>query len=127
MRKFALLVFIAALSFGFAGCVSSLERNWGLREEGAGYVSDVWAEKDKHDDSVYYAKIRYCGREGTVCVNRYTYDKLWLDKKVYLKLIAEADRDEEGGSRVYVATYSWWVTDGSLDRALLVEFKMPPN
>lgn len=126
MKNPVLLALIAALSFVFVGC-SSLERSWGLKEEGLGYISEVKVEEDVHGDSCYYAKIRYCGKESTVLVNRYTYDKLWIDKKVYLKLLAEADRDEEGesGNRVYVATYSWWVTDGSLDRALLVEFKMP--
>lgn len=125
MRKFALSVLVAVVSFGFVGCASSLERNWGLKEEGLGYISDMKVEKDKHGDPIYYAKIRYCGKEGTILVTRNTYDKLWLEKKVYLKLIAEANRDEASGERIHVATYSWWLTDGSLDRALLVEFKMP--
>lgn len=127
MKKVALFALVAVVAFGFVGCASSLERNWGLKEEGSGYISDMKVEKNEVGESSYYVKIRYCGQEATVRVTPRTYDKVWIGEGVYLRLLVAAYRNEksESGDRSCEATYTWWATDGSLDQALFVEFKMP--
>ncbi len=122
---FGLVLIMVVL--GFVGCASSLERNWGLKEEGTGYVSDMKTEKKDDGSAVYSVKIRYCRKESTVPVSWRTYDKLWLGKVVYLKLFAATYRNEEGnsGDGSCEVIYAWWATDGSFDRALLGKFSMP--
>ncbi|TSC82617.1 MAG: hypothetical protein G01um101419_535 [Parcubacteria group bacterium Gr01-1014_19] len=117
LRSLFSLFLIAVLSFGFVGCVSSFERNWGLKEEGLGHISDMKTEKNETGESLYYAKIWYCAKEITVPVTHRTYEKLWIGQNVYLKFFPD------DGSREI--TYSWWATDGSFERALLGKFKMP--
>ncbi|MEK7654253.1 MAG: hypothetical protein AAB345_03140 [Patescibacteria group bacterium] len=117
VRKFALSVLVAVLSFGFVGCASLFGPDESLKEEGLGEISDMREEKNDKGDSVYYVTIRYCRREAATFVTWRTYNKMWIGKSVYLKLLAASNPEK--------ATYLWWATDGALDRALFVEFNKP--
>lgn len=50
MRKFAVLFVVAVLSFGFVGCASPVEKQWGMADEGIGYVQELEVEQDEYGD-----------------------------------------------------------------------------
>lgn len=114
MRKFALFALVAALSFGLVGCVSSLERNWGLKEMGVGTISDLKVEVVKTADDTtrkYLVQISYCGRTGTSYVSRQAFDQLYVGQVVELRLRVAITRNvkDERGDRFCIATYGWVV------------------
>ena len=122
-----MLGLVVAVAFVFSGCASSFEREFGLKEEGMGSISDIKTEKKDGCRTDYLITIRYCGQETTTLVTWKTYDKLWLEKAVYLKLLPETYRDGKNasGDRSREVTYIWWATDGSFDKALSGQFKLP--
>ena len=126
MRKFVPLVFVVALSFSFAGCVSSLEKNWGLKEEGDGYVSQLMIDNGEVGREAYCATIVYCGKEANARVSGEIYEKLVVGRGVKLKLASAMTRNENdaNGERFCDATYWWWIPEVT-DGYRLVTFRLP--
>ena len=129
MKKVVLFALTAVLSFGFVGCVSSLERNWGLKEEGFGTISDLKVEVVKTADDTtrkYHVQLVYCGKTSTSYVSHATFNRMHVGQVVKLKLLLAITRDEKGewGDKYCVAAYNWWIpNDGS--GVWIVEFNEP--
>ncbi len=126
MRKYALFGLIAVLSFGFVGCASSLEKNWGLKEEGDGYVSCLEVELGDRDREPWCVTVVYCGKQGKARVSLEVYEKLVVGHSVKLKLACAIMKNESDvkGERFCDATYWWW-TPNVTDEYRIITFRMP--
>lgn len=126
MRKIALFAFVAIMSLGFVGCASSLERDWGLKEEGDGYVSGLDVDITDRDREPWCVTIVYCGKEGKARVSGEIYEKLVVGHGVKLKLACAITKNESDakGSRFCDATYWWWVPEVT-DGYRIITFRMP--
>lgn len=127
MRKYALFALVAVLSFGFVGCASPLERDWGMKEEGDGYVSGLTIENGEFGREPYCVTIVYCGKEGKARVSEEIYRKLVAGHAVKLKLACAITKNESDakGERFCDATYWWWVPNVTNDGYRIITFELP--
>lgn len=127
MRKFALLGLIILLSFGFVGCASLLEKDWGLKEEGEGFVSRLAIENGDPGREPWCVIIVYCGKETQARVSYEIYRSLAPGHVVKLKLACAIIKNESDakGERFCDATYWWWTPDVAADEYRIITFRLP--
>ncbi len=124
MKKVELLGLMAVVVLVFTGCASSLEKNWGLTEDGKGVISDLKIEIEKtavapNVDGVvrkYEVTLYYCGKTAKSYVSREAFERYYVGQVVELKLLVAITKDkkDEKGDRFCIATYTWLVPyDGS--------------
>lgn len=127
MKKVAMLALVAVLSFGFVGCASSLEKDWGLKEEGEGSVSRLAIDNGDPGREPWCVIIVYCGKEAQARVSYEMYRKLTPGQNVKLKLACAITKDEtdKKGERFCDATYRWSTPDVAADEYRIITFRLP--